>query len=807
MTPTEPLKEGKFCLPLEKVGLSDIPKVGGKTASLGEMIQHLIPLGVKVPGGFAITSAAYDAVLDQCCLRERLKLLLDDVDVTDLDDLHSRAYQARQMVLSAGLPRAVRQEVLDFYVDLGKDLSVAVRSSATAEDLPNASFAGQQATFLNERGGERVCQTVLECLASVFTDRAIAYRVHNHFEHMDVKGAVVVQKMVRSDIASSGVAFTLDPDTGFRDMIVLTGSYGLGESVVGGKVDPDEVQIFKPMIGKAEDPIIRRKIGRKQTKIVYSRGTQDPTKQIDTPEKDQKLRCFTDDEAKILGKWCVDIEKHYSAVHGHPTPMDIEWAKDGETGELFIVQARPETVRSRQEAGCLSQTKVVSHGKTAICGTAIGSDAAAGEVHVIKDLAEISSFKPGKILVADMTDPDWVPAIRIASAVVTNRGGRTCHAAIVSRELGVPCIVGTKDATETLETGKPYTIDCSRGSEGKVYEGLAKIEKTKIVLDELPTTKTEIKLILGDPDSALGHASLPVKGVGLVRQEFVVASHIGVHPNAVLNMDIIPEKDKKEIERRALNDASPVDFFVRKLAEGVGSIAAAFYPRPVTVRLGDFKTNEYCQLIGGKMFEPHEENPMIGLRGASRYIHPDYKEGFKLECKALSHVRNKMGLTNVQLMVPFCRTAGEGQKVLDVMAENGLRRGENGLEVWCMCEIPSNVLAIDEFSKIFDGFSIGSNDLTQLTLGVDRDSGLLATLFDESDPAVTRAISMAISGAHKYGRPIGLCGQAPSDKPEFATFLVEQGIDSISLMPDTVMKALVIVAKAEKKEAKEKPQQ
>lgn len=791
--------EVKFCLPLEKVGLSDIPKVGGKTASLGEMIQHLVPLGVKVPGGFAIASSAYDAVLNQCCLRERLKLLLDDVDVTDLDDLHSRAYQARQMVLSAGLPPAVRREILEFYGQLGKDISVAVRSSATAEDLPNASFAGQQATFLNERGGERVCQTVLECLASVFTDRAIAYRVQNGFDHMVVKGAVVVQRMVRSDIASSGVAFTLDPDTGFRDMIVLTGSYGLGESVVGGKVDPDEIQIFKPMLGKAEDPIIRRKIGRKQTKIIYSRGTQDPTKQIDTPEKDQKLRCFTDEDAVILGQWCAEIEKHYSNLHGHATPMDIEWAKDGETGELFIVQARPETVRSRQASGCLRQTHVLEHGETVIRGTAIGSDAAAGHVHVIKDLMEISSFKPGEILVADMTDPDWVPAIRMASAVVTNRGGRTCHAAIVSRELGVPCIVGTKDATETLKTGQPYTIDCSRGSEGQVYEGLSKIDKTLIQLDELPITKTEIKLILGDPDSALGHASLPVKGVGLVRQEFVVASHIGVHPNAVLNMNLIPEKDRQEIERRALNDASPVDFFVRKLAEGVGSIAAAFYPRPVTVRLGDFKTNEYCQLIGGKMFEPNEENPMIGLRGASRYIHPDYKEGFKLECMALSHVRNKMGLKNVQLMVPFCRTVGEGRKVLEVMAENGLKRGEDGLEVWCMCEIPSNVLAIDEFSKIFDGFSIGSNDLTQLTLGVDRDSGLLANLFDESDPAVTRSISMAISGAHKYGRPVGLCGQAPSDKPEFAAFLVEEGIDSISLMPDSVMKALVIVSEAEKK--------
>jgi len=794
----------KFCLSLEEIGLEDIPKAGGKTASLGEMIQNLTSVGVKVPGGFGILSTAYDAVLNQCCLRERLKLLLDDVDVTNLDDLHSRAYQSRQMVLSAGLPRSVRAEITQFYKKLcmqdGKDVSVAVRSSATAEDLPNASFAGQQATFLNERGVERVCQAVLECLASVFTDRAIAYRVHNGFDHMVVKGAVVVQRMVRSDLACSGVAFTLDPDTGFRDLIVLTGSYGLGESVVGGKVDPDEIQVFKPMIGKVKDPIIRRKIGRKQTKIVYSRGTQDPTKQIETPEKDQKLRCFSDEDAKVLAQWCADIEVHYSKIHGHSTPMDIEWAKDGETGELFIVQARPETVRSRQSVGCLRQTHVgADHGETVVAGTAIGSDAASGTVHVIKDLSEISTFNPGEILVADMTDPDWVPAIRIASSVVTNRGGRTCHAAIVSRELGVPCIVGTKDATEVLYTNKEYTIDCSRGSEGHVYEGLSSIRRTEITLDNLPTTKTEIKLILGDPDSALNHAGLPVQGVGLVRQEFVVASHIGIHPNAVLNMGVLDEKERCIIMERSINDASPVKFFVRQLAEGVGSIAAAFYPRPVLVRLGDFKSNEYCQLTGGKHFELDEENPMIGLRGASRYLHPRFEAAFELECEALKYIREDMGLINVQLMVPFCRTAEEGQKVADALSKNGLKRGENGLEIWCMCEIPSNVLAIDKFSNIFDGFSIGSNDLTQLVLGVDRDSGELADLFDEQDTAVTRAIKMAIEGAHQNGRPIGLCGQAPSDKPEFAAFLVEQGIDSISLMPDTVIKALMIVADAEKK--------
>jgi pyruvate,water dikinase len=615
---------------------------------------------------------------------------------------------------------------------------------------------------------------------------------------MAVKGAVVVQLMVRSDLSSAGVAFTLDPDTGFRDVVVITGSYGLGESVVGGKVDPDEIQVFKPSIETAEDPIIRRRIGRKQTKIVYTRGvSHERTKTIITSESDQDKPCFTDEDAKILAKWCLDIEKHYTMVHGQPTPMDIEWAKDGVTGELFIVQARPETVRSRQHQEALRQTVVTEHGESVIEGTAIGSDAASGRVLVIEDLADISKMKKGEILVADMTDPDWVPAIRMASAVVTNRGGRTCHAAIVSRELGVPCIVETKDATNVLKTGDTYTVDCSNGNSGHVYEGKADIQRTEVNMKDLPTTKTEIKLILADPDAALAHASLPVSGVGLVRQEFVVANHIGIHPNAVLFPDQVSEEDKKLIAEKAKNDASPQDFFVRKLSEGIGSIAAAFYPRPIIVRLGDFKSNEYCRLIGGQGFEPTEENPMIGLRGASRYLHPNFKDAFDLECRALVHVREKMGLGNVELMVPFCRTTDEAKGVLDALANNGLKQGDKGLKVWVMCEIPANVLAIDDFAKLFDGFSIGSNDLTQLILGVDRDSGDLASVFDEDNPAVKSAIRMAIRGASRNGRNVGLCGQAPSDKPEFAAFLVEQGIDSISLTPDSVLSAIQIVAEAE----------
>ena len=728
------------------------------------------------------------------------------MQVSNLDDLADRGRQARQMIMNAGLPEDVRKAIEESYAkmcDGGRDVSVAVRSSATAEDLPTASFAGQQASFLNVIGARSVADAVLECFASVYTDRAITYRVHNKFDHMMVKGAVAVQLMVRSDLAAAGVAFTLDPDTGFRDVVVITGSYGLGESVVGGKVDPDEVQVFKPMIDKP-DPIIRRRIGRKQTSIVYTQGvSHQRTKTIETKEADKGKPCFSDEEAKKLARWCIDIENHYSKHHGKPTPMDIEWAKDGVTGKLYIVQARPETVRSRQSQGALAKTIVVNHGKSVVEGTAIGSDASTGTVRVIRRLDEISQMTQGDILVADITDPDWVPAIRLASAVVTNRGGRTCHAAIVSRELGVPCIVGTKDATEILKTGETYTVDCSHGNTGRVHEGTASIEKKEYKIEDLPKTKTKIQLILGDPDAALAHSSLPVAGVGLVRQEFVVANHIGIHPNAVLFPDKVSKEALLEIQKRASNDLSADAFFVRKLWEGIGSIAAAFYPRPIIVRLGDFKSNEYCRLIGGEGFEPKEENPMIGLRGASRYLHPDFKDAFDLECLALSHVRNEMGLDNVQLMVPFCRTTTEAKGVLEALAKNGLQQGENGLKIWVMCEIPANVLAIDDFAKLFDGFSIGSNDLTQLVLGVDRDSGDLANIFDEDDPAVKSAIGQAIAGAHRNGRLVGLCGQAPSDKPEFAAFLVDQGIDSISLTPDSVFRAINIVAEAERLKSKE----
>ncbi|KAG7358588.1 phosphoenolpyruvate synthase [Nitzschia inconspicua] len=799
-----PSRTVPFTISFDEICLEDIPKVGGKTASLGEMIQRLQPLGVDVPGGFGVTSSAYDAVLDQLHLREQLGVKLESLDVSNLERLAEVGRECRKMIMEVGLPEDVRNAIESAYTEMctdGSQCSVAVRSSATAEDLPNASFAGQQASFLNIIGPSAVADAVLECFASIFTDRAITYRAHNNFDHLKVKGAVAVQLMVRSDLASAGVAFTLDPDTGFRDVCVITGSYGLGESVVGGKVDPEEVQVFKPMIGKVEDPIISRRIGRKQTSIIYTDGdSKERTKTIMTAEEDQARRSFSDEDTKQLAQWCVEIERHYSLLHGHPTPMDIEWAKDGITGQLYIVQARPETVRARQEANAFRQTTVKQIAKDSIIdGTAIGSDAATGTACVIESLSDISKMSKGEILVADITNPDWVPAIRMASAVVTNRGGRTCHAAIVSRELGVPCIVGAKGATELLKNGIKYTVDCSRGATGRIYEGEASIEKNVISINDLPQTKTKIQLILADPETAFLHSSLPVAGVGLVRQEFVTANAIGIHPNAVLFPERLDEDERRLIEEKAKNDNSPKAFFVRRLSEGIGSIAAAFYPRPITVRLGDFKSNEYRRLIGGEHFEPEEENPMIGLRGASRYLHPDYVDAFNLECEALLHVRDRMGLDNVQLMVPFCRTTEEANGVVNALAKNGLKRGKDGLKVWCMCELPSNVFAIDSFASFFDGFSIGSNDLTQLVLGIDRDSGELAHLFDEENEAVKTAIREAIQGSKRNGKLVGLCGQAPSDKPDFAEFLVSEGIDSISLTPDAVITAIDIVAKAEKK--------
>ncbi len=797
-----------FCLPFRDIGLSDLALVGGKTASLGEMTRALAGAGVRVPEGFAITAAAYDALLAHQETRDALHEILRGVNLDVPDTLARQGHRARQVMLQQTLPSSVQDAIVRSYRALAEEIgepepAVAVRSSATAEDLPTASFAGQQATFLNVRGEAALLRAALECFASLFTDRAIAYRIHNGFDHFQVKGAVAVQRMVRSDVGSAGVLFTLDPDSGNRDVILVTGAWGLGESVVAGRVDPDEVWLFRPTLDSASEPIIKRKTGAKQTKMVYATRGAATTKTVPTPAALRAQRCLSDQEAVRLGKWAVAIEAHYTKVHGRPTPMDIEWAKDGRTSEIFIVQARPETVHAQEKKGPVFSRMVLDDKPTSaalVQGAAIGMGIGAGRVRVIHDVSELGSFVTGDVLVAEMTDPDWMPALRRAAAVVTDRGGRTCHAAIVSRELGVPCVVGTSSATQRLEDGMDVTVSCAQGSEGRVYAGKLRFHEDTHDMQALPATSTKIMVILADPDRAFEHAKLPVAGVGLLRQEFLVANHIGIHPMAALHPGRVQNGAHKEILERTAGYANPAACWEAKLTEGISTIAAAFYPRRVIVRLSDFKSNEYRRLLGGDGFEPTEENPMIGLRGASRYVHPLFEEAFALECQALRRVRNDVGMRNVDLMVPFCRTAAEGRAVIERLATHGLKQGED-LRIWVMCEIPANVLAIDTFSEVFDGFSIGSNDLTQLVLGVDRDSEHLRHLFSERDVAVTRAIAQAIGGAHKHQRPIGLCGQAPSDDPEFARFLVEQGIDSISLNPDAVLRAWAIVAEAERARA------
>ncbi|MEX1362035.1 MAG: phosphoenolpyruvate synthase [Nannocystaceae bacterium] len=794
----------RYCLPLSEISLQDIPRVGGKTASLGELVRSLAGAGVRVPGGFAVTADAYSAVLDQGDTRARLHALIDDCSIEDTEQLAQRGHAARELIRGAGLPAAVVAEVRAAYAQLAQaaelvDPSVAVRSSATAEDLPEASFAGQQATHLNVRGAQALLDAVGDCFASIFTDRAIVYRTIHGFDHFAVRGAVAVQHMVRADLGSAGVIFTLDPDSGHRGVVLVTGAWGLGESVVAGQVDPDEVWVWKGGLGRTEEPILRRRIGHKQSKIIYARRGGATTRVVPVPQGDRERRCFTDEDAVQLATWAVAIETHYSEQHGRPTPMDIEWVKDGRTGRLWIVQARPETVQAQLSAGSMLRYTIEGQPEVRVSGVAIGSAVGQGIARVIRQPEDLGQLRDGEVLVAEMTDPDWVPALRKAAAVVTDRGGRTCHAAIVSRELGVPCVVGTGNATQVLRTGESVTVSCARGTVGEVFAGEVPFRREQVELGELPTTRTKLMLILADPDRALDDARLPVAGVGLVRQEFVAATHIGVHPMAALHPDRVDAEARARIERLSRGYDDPAAMWEMRLAEGLGTIAAAFHPRPVIVRLSDFKSNEYRRLIGGETFEPLEENPMIGLRGASRYRHPLFAEAFGLECRALRRVRQTMGLTNVELMVPFCRTAKEGRQVVELLGEHGLRQGEDGLRVWVMCEIPANVAAVDLFAEVFDGFSIGSNDLTQLVLGVDRDSELLVDLFSERDPAVMRTIAAAIRGAHEHGRPIGLCGQAPSDDAEFAGFLVQEGIDSISLNADAVLRAWAVVAAAEAK--------
>ncbi|MCC6981012.1 MAG: phosphoenolpyruvate synthase [Candidatus Melainabacteria bacterium] len=792
----------KFILPFNKIALSDIAKVGGKNASLGEMTCSMADLGIAVPGGFAITVDAYDALLDQGNLRQELENVFLQPLTSNLEDLRKRSQTSRELIRKAGIPANVKESIVRAYRDLSREydcdaVDVAVRSSATAEDLPDASFAGQQESFLNVQGEEALLSACLDCFASLFTERAISYRHDKGFEQMGVKLSIGVQKMIRSDLASSGVIFTLDTESGFRDAVLITSAFGLGENVVGGKVDPDEFLVFKTTLKQGFKAILRRKVGLKQQRLVYaSHGTR-KTENLIVPDELRKELSLSDEEATVLAHWAILIEEHYSKRAKRPMAMDIEWAKDGLSQRLYIVQARPETVISTKKATSLTTYALKEKGELLLQGRAIGDHIGAGRVRLIRSKNELPSFQEGEVLVADMTDPDWEPVMKRAAGIITNRGGRTCHAAIVSRELGVPCIVGTEVATKLLSAEAEVTVSCAEGSEGKVYAGLLKYEKTVLNIDELPKTRTKIMLNLADPDQAFALSQLPVDGVGLAREEFVIANEVKVHPLALTRFGELHESAKESVKSITSNYTNRTDYFVDKLAEGIGTIAAAFYPRAVIVRLSDFKTNEYGNLLGGAQFEPKEDNPMLGFRGASRYYSKAYKDGFALECRALKFIRDDMGLTNVKIMVPFCRTVEEGRLVIKELAENGLQQGENGLEIYVMCEIPSNVILAEEFAQIFDGFSIGSNDLTQLVLGVDRDSKDIANLFDERNPAVRKMIASVVKEAKRAGRKIGICGQAPSDYPEFAEFLVEAGIDSMSLSADAVVKTIRLVHQKE----------
>jgi len=775
-----------------EVGMEDVPLVGGKNASLGEMFRQLTPKGVRVPNGFAVTAEAYRFTLDRAGAWPALEEALAGLVVADVEDLARRAARAREIVRAAALPEELQEQIRDalarLYEEYGPELSVAVRSSATAEDLPTASFAGQHESYLNVRGEVAVLDAVSQCFASLFTDRAISYRVDNGFDHFKVYNSVGVMKMVRSDIAASGVVFTVDTETGFEDVVFLTGAYGLGENVVQGAVDPDEFYVFKPTFRQGKGAVLKRSLGAKKVKMIFSEGVRATTRNIPTDAKEQAKFCLSDAEVLTLAGQAIAIEEHYSAVAGEKRPMDVEWAKDGLDGRLYIVQARPETVASRKDRNALETFRIEKHGELLVEGRAVGARIAVGRARVVEHLSELSHFLPGEILVADTTSPDWGTVMKAAAGIVTNRGGRTCHAAIVARELGIPAIVGTDAATRMLRTGDLVSVCCAEGDVGKVYAGEIDYSVEKTDLSRLARPKTHVMLNVGNPELAFGLASLPNDGVGLARMEFIVAESIKAHPMALIHPEKIADAAARaEIARLTENYASPSEFFVQRLSEGVATIAAAFYPKPVVVRMSDFKSNEYASLLGGRAFEPVEANPMIGFRGASRYAHPAYREGFALECAAMKRVRDEMGLVNVKLMIPFCRRVDEAERVLAAMAEMGLGRGQNGLEIYVMCEIPNNVLLIDEFSKHFDGFSIGSNDLTQLTLGVDRDSEIVAFDFDERDAGVKEIVRLAVEGAKRNGRHCGICGQAPSDYPEFAEFLVRLGIDSISLNPDSVL--------------------
>jgi pyruvate, water dikinase len=773
----------------ERVRMGDVESVGGKNASLGEMIGSLASLGVSVPGGFATTANAYREFLKQGGLDERIRAELACLDVENVTKLAATGSRIREWILATPFPPALEKAVLAELARMGGDeIAVAVRSSATAEDLPEASFAGQQETFLNVRGGKDVLHAMHEVFASLFNDRAIAYRVHHGFDHSAVALSAGVQHMVRSDLGSSGVMFTLDTDSGFRDVVFITASYGLGETVVQGAVNPDEFYVYKPALRAGKEAIVRRNLGGKAIKMTYAApGSGQRVATMDVPEKDRSRFCLTDEQIVALAKQALIIEDHYKA------PMDIEWGLDGATGKLYILQARPETVQSR--AGrTIQRYSLKSRSKVLTTGRSIGQRIGAGPARVIKSVKEMARVQSGDVLVADMTDPDWEPVMKRSSAIVTNRGGRTCHAAIIARELGIPAVVGCGDATLAIREGQDVTISCAEGETGYVYDGQLEFERKQIELDSLPSIPVKIMMNVGNPDRAFDFAAIPNRGVGLARLEFIINRMIGVHPRALLEFDRLDGELKDQVRAQMAGYTDPVEFFVDKLAEGIAQIAAAFAPQPVIVRLSDFKSNEYANLIAGRSYEPVEENPMLGFRGASRYVDESFRPCFELECRALRKVREGMGLTNVQVMVPFVRTLTEAREVTELLAKNGLQRGRDDLKVIMMCELPTNALLADQYLEFFDGMSIGSNDMTQLTLGLDRDSAIVARAFDERDPAVKALLEMAIKACRKRGAYVGICGQGPSDHPDFARWLLEQGIDSISLNPDTVVETWLFLA-------------
>ena len=797
----------KYIKFFHEIGIEDVQSVGGKNASLGEMYQNLTAHGVKVPNGFAITAEAYSYVLEANGVLEALHVMLDGLNPESVDDLQARGKKCREIVYNCVIPDDLRLEILEAYKRLqeeyGENISLAVRSSATAEDSPEASFAGQNETYLNVSGEEALLDSYKRSLASNFTDRSIHYKYDNHFEYLKVLLSVCVMKMVRSDKSASGVMFSIDTESGFKDVVFINGAYGLGENVVQGSVNPDSFYVHKPTCKAGFRAVLKRSLGTKQIKMVFndrinqSNMAIEYTKNVPVSQSEQERFCISDADVLILADYAIKIEEHYSQIAGYHKPMDIEWAKDGIDSEIYIVQARPETVESRDDKLFYKTYTLKNRSKVLVEGRSVGRKIASGRVRKIEDVSKLNEFQAGEVLVADTTTPDWEPIMKIASAIITNKGGRTCHAAIISRELGIAAVVGADGATDLLHDGDEVTVSCAEGENGYVYQGLLEFEVEQTDLSHLPKTKTKIMMNLGNPDLAFSLSSLPVDGIGLARMEFIINEYIKVHPMALVHPQMLDTATQEEVKKLVGTELGYKEYFVQRLSEGVATIAASVYPKPCVVRMSDFKTNEYAALLGGSFFEPFDANPMIGFRGAARYSHPAYEEGFALECAAMKRVRDEMGFTNVILMIPFCRRVQEGKDVIATMEKYGLKRGENALEIYVMCEIPNNVILIDAFSEVFDGFSIGSNDLTQLTLGVDRDSQIVAFDYDERDEGVMKMIEMAVKGAKQNGRHSGICGQAPSDYPEMAEFLVRLGIDSISLNPDSVLKTIENIAKLE----------